>query len=162
MLEHDASPDHDRHMRRCIELARRALATADAPVGAVIVIGDRIVAEGVERVKARRDVTAHAEIEALRAACVALGSTDLTGATLYTSVDPCMMCAYAIRLARVGTVVSGTPPMGAATPLDGWTVLAGADAVPNRPMPRVVRGVLAEECRALLMAWRSPRGVGHD
>lgn len=103
----DERSRHERYMRRCIELAHRALATGDPPVGALVVIDERVVGEGVEGVKARRDVTAHAEIEALRSACERLGSVDLTGCTLYTSVEPCMMCAYAIRLARIGVVVTG-------------------------------------------------------
>src|SRR5689334_1634155 len=93
MSEHN-SP-HERYMRRCIELARRALDTGDAPVGALVVADDRIVAEGIEGVRARSDVTAHAEIEALRAASKGLGTLNLTGCTLYTSVEPCVMCAYA-------------------------------------------------------------------
>ena len=145
----DELSSHDVYMRRCIELARRALPT-DAPVGALVVSNGRIVAEGVEGVNARHDVTAHAEIEALRAACDALGTTDLTDSTLYTSVDPCAMCAYAIRLARVSLVVAGAPPAGRPRSLDGWTVLSDADAVPNRPVPSVIRGVLARECASIL------------
>ena len=104
------SPDaatHERYMGRCIELARGALATNDAPVGAVVVSEEQIVGEGVEGVKAHSDVTAHAEIAALRAACRRLGTLDLSGCTLYTSVEPCVMCALSIRLARVAAVVTG-------------------------------------------------------
>lgn len=137
---------HEYYMRRCIELARRALATNDAPVGALVVVNDRIVGEGVEGVKAHRDVTAHAEIEALRAACKALDSTDLTGSTLYTSVEPCVMCAHAIRLARVRVVVTGARSSDAERPVNGWTVLSSAEAVPDRPVPLVIRDVMAREC----------------
>jgi len=105
-MSQDNAP-HERYMRRCIELARRALATSDARVGSLVVLNDRIVAEGIECVKARRDVTGHAEIDALRVACERLGSRNLTGCTLYTNVEPCVMCAYAIRLARVSVVVTG-------------------------------------------------------
>ncbi len=101
---------HEQYMRRCIQLSRRALAARDAPVGTLVVLNDRIVGEGTECVKARRDVTGHAEIEAVRAACERLGSLDLTGCTLYTNVEPCVMCAYAIRLARVSVVVTGARP----------------------------------------------------
>ena len=137
-------------MRRCIELAARALDTGDVPVGALIVQEGAVIAEGIEAVRAHRDVTAHAEIEAVRRACDFLRSLDLSGCTLYTSVEPCPMCAYAIRLARVGTVVSGARTPQGEGRWSGWTVLTSPDVLPSRPPPSVVRDVLAEECLAAL------------
>jgi tRNA(adenine34) deaminase len=141
---------HMQYMRRCIELARRALVSHDAPVGALVVLNGRILGEGVEAVKARHDVTAHAEIQAVRAASDALGSTDLTGSTLYTSIEPCVMCAYAIRLARVSLVVTGARSPHPAASLNGWAVLTSSDAPPGRPIPVTIRDVMAEECRSAL------------
>jgi len=141
---------HEHYMRRCVELARRALVTSDAPVGALVVSNDSVIAEGVESVKARRDVTGHAEIEAVRAACERLGSLNLTGCTLYTSVEPCVMCAYAIRLARVSIVVTGARSSDAERALNGWLVLTSADILPDRPPPALVRDVLSRECHAVL------------
>ena len=80
---------HERHMRRCIELARQAMEHGDSPVGSLIVDHDEIVSEGVEAVRARHDATAHAEMEALRTAFQRRRSRDLTGCTLYTSTEPC-------------------------------------------------------------------------
>jgi tRNA(adenine34) deaminase len=142
---------HEQYMRRCIELARRALETNDTPVGALIVRGGQLIASGVEAVRSRRDVTAHAEIEAIREAVQRVGSLDLTGSTLYTSVEPCVMCAYAIRLARVSTVVTGTGSTESDMALSGCTVLSDPRILPNRPPPVLVRDVLAEECLAVLM-----------
>jgi tRNA(adenine34) deaminase len=142
----DSRP-HERYMRRCIELAARALVTGDAPVGALIVWQDEIVAEASESVRATGDVTAHAEIVAVRAACQQLRSLDLTDCTLYTSVEPCLMCAYAIRLARVSTVIAGARAAEVDGALSGWDVLATASILPARPTPALVRGVLARECR---------------
>jgi tRNA(adenine34) deaminase len=139
--------DHEHFMRRCLELARQAAGTGDTPVGAVVVREGRILAEGVESVRALHDVTAHAEIVALRAAAERLGSIDLGGCTLYTSVEPCMMCAYAIRLARIGSVVSGTRVDPAGT---GMAVLRDPALLPTRPTPSIVSGVLADECLAML------------
>jgi tRNA(adenine34) deaminase len=136
---------HERYMRRCIELSRRALAAGDAPVGALVVLNDRIVAEGIESVKARRDVTGHAEIEAVRSACERLGSLNLTGCTLYTNVEPCVMCAYAIRLARVSVVVTGARSSDAEWTLNGWRVLTSGDILLDTPAPSVVRDVLSSE-----------------
>jgi tRNA(adenine34) deaminase len=139
--------DHQHFMRRCLELARQAAATGDTPVGAVVVRNGTIVAEGVESVRARRDVTAHAEIVALRAASERLGTIDLSGCTLYTSVEPCVMCAYAIRLARIDAVVCGARVDSAGR---GLAALADAALLPTRATPSIVRDVLADECVAAL------------
>jgi tRNA(adenine34) deaminase len=141
---------HERYIRRCIELARQALLTNDTPVGSLIVRGDHIIAESAEAVRGCGDVTAHAEIQALRAAFVRLDSRDLTGCTLYTSVEPCVMCAYAIRLARVSVVVSGARPPDASSTVSGQTVLSDASILPSHPSPLLIRDVLAPECRAVL------------
>lgn len=130
---------HEHYMRRCTELARQATETGDAQVGALVVLHDRIVGEGVEAVRAARDVTAHAEIEALRAATRSLGSTDLTGSTMYTSVEPCVMCAFAVRLARVSVVVAGARSSDVSRRLNGWAVLSRTDILPDRPVPTTIR-----------------------
>lgn len=140
---------HAQYMRRCIELARRALAAGESPVGAVVVRGDEVIGEGVESVRARRDVTGHAEIEAIRAACDRFGTLDLSACTLYTSVEPCVMCAYAIRLARIRMVVTGAPSGENSQALNGSTMLAAAEILPDRPTPTVVRDVLRDECEAV-------------
>jgi tRNA(adenine34) deaminase len=141
--------EHERYMRRCIKLARRALATTDAPVGALIVRDDEIVGEGVESVRARLDVTAHAEIEAVRAAAARLRTTDLTSCVLYTTVEPCVMCAYAIRLARVSKIVSGARAPTSEHAIGGYAVLTEDQAVPDRPPLVVIRDILASECAAV-------------
>jgi tRNA(adenine34) deaminase len=142
-------------MRLCIELARRALDTHDTPVGSLVVRGGHIIAEGVEAVRGRCDVTAHAEIEAVRAATGRSGSLDLTGCTLYTTVEPCVMCAYAVRLARVSAVVTGTRSGDSESALGGCAVLVDASVLPGRTPPLLVRDVLAAECRTVLMERRS-------
>jgi tRNA(adenine34) deaminase len=134
-------------MRRCIDLARQAAAGGDAPVGSLIVEDDDLVAEGVEAVRARQDATAHAEMEALRAACARRRSRDLTGCTLYTSVEPCLMCAYAIRLARISVVVSGARGGDEGRAVSGFAVLTDEHVAPNHPPPVVIRDVLAQECQ---------------
>src|SRR5690349_1017506 len=138
--------EHERHIRRCIELAHQAIASGDSPVGSLIVDGDELVSEGVEAVRARQDVTAHAEMEALRAAFVRRRSRDLTGCTLYTSVEPCIMCAYAIRLARISVVVSGARGGDDGHAVCGHVVLTDADIAPSHRPPVVIRDVLVEEC----------------
>jgi tRNA(adenine34) deaminase len=140
------SLQHERHMRRCIELARHAITSGDTPVGSLIVNGDEVVSEGVEAVRARRDATAHAEMEALRSAFARQRSRDLTGCTLYTSVEPCVMCAYAIRLARISVVVSGARGGDGRRAVSGHVVLTDAHVAPNHPPPLVIRNVLVQDC----------------
>jgi len=94
-------------MRRCLELGKIALAAGDAPVGSLIVLSGEIVGEGIEAVQSNLDPTAHAEILALRAACERLQTLDLSGGVLYTNVEPCVMCAFAIRQTGIGAVVFG-------------------------------------------------------
>ena len=142
--------EHEHYMRLCIALAWRARDTNDTPVGSLIVQGGAIVAEGVEAVRGHRDVTAHAEIEALRAACKKLGSLDLAGSTLYTSVEPCGMCAYAIRLARVSTVVAGARAADAEASARSLMALTDVNFVPGRPPVIFIRDVMEDECSALL------------
>ena len=136
-------------MRRCIDLARQAVASGDAPVGSLILDGDELVSEGVEAVRARHDATAHAEMEALRAAFVRRRSRNLTGCSLYTSVEPCIMCAYAIRLARISVVVCGARGGDGGHALSGHIVLTDEGAAPNFPAPLVIRDVLVQECQSV-------------
>jgi tRNA(adenine34) deaminase len=136
-------------MRRCIELARQAIASGDTPVGSLILDGDELVSEGVEAVRAGHDATAHAEMEALRRAFARRRSRDLTGCTLYTCVEPCIMCAYAIRLARISVVVCGARGGDGGPGVSGHIVLTDDRVVPTRPPPFVIRDVLVQECQSV-------------
>lgn len=88
-------------MRRALDLAREAAEAGEVPVGAVVTVGDKIVAEARNAMRGSTDPTAHAEIEALRAAGAALGTSRLDECTLWVTLEPCAMCAAAIALARV-------------------------------------------------------------
>jgi tRNA(Arg) A34 adenosine deaminase TadA len=88
-------------MRRAIELAAEAAAAGEVPVGAVITRGDDIVAERRNAMRGSLDPTAHAEMEAIRAAAIALGTSRLDECTLWVSLEPCAMCAAAISVARL-------------------------------------------------------------
>jgi tRNA(adenine34) deaminase len=94
-------------MRRALELARRAGQEGEVPVGAVVVSDGRIVGEGWNRPIAAADPTAHAEIQAMRAAAKALGNYRLSGATLYVTLEPCEMCLGAMFHARIARAVYG-------------------------------------------------------
>jgi tRNA(Arg) A34 adenosine deaminase TadA len=88
-------------MRRALDLAREAADAGEVPVGAVVTLGEHIVAEARNAMRGSTDPTAHAEIEALRAAGAALGTSRLDDCTLWVTLEPCAMCAAAIALARV-------------------------------------------------------------
>lgn len=94
-------------MRRALELARRAQGEGEVPVGAVVVLEGKIVGEGWNRPISGNDPTAHAEIQALRAACASLRNYRLTGATLYVTLEPCEMCMGGMFHARIARVVYG-------------------------------------------------------
>jgi tRNA(adenine34) deaminase len=129
-------------MRRALELARRAEEEGEVPIGAVVVIDGRIVGEGWNRPIGASDPTAHAEIEALRAAALSQKNYRLTGATLYVTLEPCDMCLGAMFHARIARAV-----FGACDPkklvLKNQVVLQG--------------GVLAAECGALLSSFFATR-----
>jgi tRNA(adenine34) deaminase len=94
-------------MREALKLAREARAAGEVPVGAVVVLGDQLLGKGKNQIETLGDPTAHAEILAIGAAANALGEPRLTGATLYTTLEPCIMCSGAIVLARLERVVYG-------------------------------------------------------
>lgn len=130
-------------MHRALELSEAAAAAGEVPVGAVLVRGDQIIAEGANRPIASNDPTAHAEIEALRAGGKILGSYRLTDTTLYVTLEPCAMCAAAIVHARVRRLVFGAwdPRAGAAGSIVDVFALPGLNHRVD-----VFGGVLAEEC----------------
>ena len=97
----------DEFMRRALELARRAEEEGEVPVGALVVLDDEIVGEGWNRPIAASDPSAHAEIQAMRAASLKLKNYRLTGATLYVTLEPCDMCVGAMFHARIGRAVYG-------------------------------------------------------
>ena len=141
--------DHEAYMRRCLELAREAGDRGDTPVGALVVLDGRIVAEASEELPTGQSVTGHAETLAVQRAIDSLGRADLADGTLYTTAEPCVMCSYVIRQARIAAVVYGwtTPLIGGVT--SAYPILTAADLDPWRPAPAVIGGVLGEECLAL-------------
>ncbi|HLB35288.1 MAG TPA: nucleoside deaminase [Gemmatimonadales bacterium] len=137
-------------MRRAIEQAREGIAEGQTPFGACIVRDGRVVAAEHNAVWAATDSTAHAEIQAIRAACRLLGTVDLSGSAIYSTCEPCPMCFSAIHWARISTIVFGAR-IGDAQEL-GFSELT----IPNEVMKReggspvvLVPDFLREECLAL-------------
>jgi tRNA(adenine34) deaminase len=142
---------HDaQFMGEALAEARHALAAGEVPVGAVVVLEGAIIGQGHNRPIALSDPTAHAEILALRRAAERTGNYRLTGATLYATVEPCVMCAGAALHARVARLVYGAPDPKAGAVESLFQLLD--DARLNHRM-ETVGGVLAVESAALLRAF---------
>ena len=113
----DANEERDRRwMERALELAREAESNGEVPVGAVIVLDDGMIGEGRNRMIGANDPSAHAEIDALRDAGRRVGNYRFPGASLYVTLEPCVMCAGAMIHARIGRVIYAAtdPKTGAA------------------------------------------------
>ena len=141
-------------MRHALELARRAQGEGEVPVGAVVVLDEKIIGEGWNRPISASDPTAHAEIQAMRAAASTRRNYRLVGATLYVTLEPCAMCVGAMFHARLRRVVFGAsdPKTGAA----GSTVNLFEEKRLNHHA-LVQGGVLAAECGALLSSFFAAR-----
>ena len=134
-------------MEVALEEARQAKRRGDVPIGAAIYQGGELLARAGNERELRKDPTAHAELLAIRAASERLGGWRLPGTVLYVTLEPCAMCAGAIVLARIPTVVFGAadPKAGAA----GSVLDVLAEPALNH-RPQVIRGVRSEECAGLL------------
>lgn len=142
------------YMRRALALAACAEAEGEVPVGAVLVAGDEVIAEGWNRCITLSDPAGHAEIIALRAAGQARGNYRLPGTTLYVTLEPCPMCAGAMVHARITRLVFGAadPKTGAA-----GSVFDLVQAPELNHRVEVTPGVLGEECSAMLRAFFQAR-----
>lgn len=134
-------------MRQALEEARLAGEKGEVPVGAVVVVDDKPIGRGHNQPISAVDPTAHAEIVALREAARTAGNYRLTGATMYVTVEPCVMCVGALVHARIGTVVFGAPEPKAGA-LESTQRAHEHPALNHRLI--VVSGVLAIECRDLM------------
>jgi tRNA(adenine34) deaminase len=142
------------YMHLAISQAQAAALRGEVPVGALVVLDDRILAAGGNRTITDCDPTAHAEIVALRDAARKAGNYRLIGATLYVTVEPCAMCAGALVQARVARLVYGADePKGGAV----RTCLRVLDAPALNHRVEVVSGILAAECAQLLQAFFAAR-----
>ena len=147
---------HDTYMRAALDEARRAFDAGEVPVGAVVVLNGEIVGRGFNQPIGAKDPTAHAEVVALRAAARFVGNYRLVGATLYVTIEPCLMCVGAMVHARVGTLV-----FGALEPKAGAIVSScQAHELPSlNHRIEVVGGVLEEDCRAVIQEFFQGRRV---
>lgn len=132
------------YMRQALKEAERAFNEGEVPVGAVLVINNRIIGRGYNQVEKLTDSTAHAEIIALTAAFNFLGSKYLPDAVLYVTLQPCLMCSGALYWSKIGRVV-----YGAEDEKNGYKKVAG-DNSPFHPKTIITAGILKEDCAQLM------------
>lgn len=145
---------HERYMREALELARRAAAEGEVPVGALMVVDGIVVGRGFNSPIARHDPTAHAEILALREAAQATGNYRIEDATLYATLEPCAMCAGALVTARVRRLVFGARDLRFGGVRSKFRI---ADSELLNHRVEVVEGPLAPECVELLQEFFAGR-----
>ena len=141
-------------MQEALRLARQAAAAGEVPAGAVVAVGDEIAGRGWNSPIARHDPTAHAEVLALREAALHTGNYRLENATLYSTLEPCVMCAGAVVSARVARLVFGARDLRFGGVRSKFQ-LADSELLNHRA--EVVEGVLAAECVELLREFFAER-----
>jgi tRNA(adenine34) deaminase len=145
---------HNLYMRQALALAEQAQAAGEVPVGAVIVLSGEVVGCGRNSPIAAHDPTAHAEMRAIREACAHIGNYRLEGATLYSTLEPCVMCAGALVAARVATLVFAARDLRFGGVRSKFR-LADSDLLNHRL--EIVEGVLAAESVRLLQDFFATR-----
>ena len=134
-------------MKQALLQAQIAFEEDEVPIGAVVVIHNKIIARGYNQVEKLNDPTAHAEIIALTSAFNFLGSKYLPEATLYVTVEPCLMCAGAMYWSKIGKLVYGAPDEK-----NGYFRVTGSTS-PFHPKTELMRGVLKDECATLIKSF---------
>lgn len=133
----------EHYMKLALQEAKKAYEKDEVPVGAVLVMNNQIIAKSYNQVELLKDATAHAEILALTSAFDSLGSKYLPEATLYVTVEPCLMCAGALNWSKIGKIVYGTSD-------DKNGSHTYCHKSPFHPKTVVEKGVLKEECAQLM------------
>ena len=137
-------------MSLALEQARLAADAGEVPIGAIVVVGGRVVGRGFNRPIGTVDPTAHAEMVALREAASTIGNYRVTGAEMYVTLEPCLMCVGALVHARVATVIFGArePKTGALV-----STVQGLDIPAINHRFEMIEGVLEEDCRGIVQAF---------
>ena len=148
--------DHDVFMERAMALATQAMNEGNRPAGSVIVRDGKAIGEGRNLVNTEFDPTAHGEIVAIRNTASALKTIDLSGCTLYTSMEPCPMCCWAIIDAKISRLVLGCRQAALQRKDIGTYTVEALVAMTGRKL-EIVTGIKAKECEALRRSWKGWR-----
>ena len=137
---------HENFMRQALQQAQRAFDAEEVPVGAIIVMNEKVIAKAYNQVQLLKDVTAHAEILAISAACENLQEKYLPEATLYVTLEPCLMCAGALYWNKIGHIL-----FGAYDEKNSYRRVTEKN--PFHPSTTIVGGILQDECAALMQSF---------
>jgi len=137
----------EEYMRYALKLANKAFFEDEVPVGAIIVKDGQIIGEGYNRREKENDISSHAEIEALKNAAKTMGDWHLEGATIYVTLEPCLMCIGAILQAKIARIVFGASDHQAGAIISNYCIL-NEPSITHRPL--VSTGLLEEECKNIL------------
>ncbi|MBI4207606.1 MAG: nucleoside deaminase [Betaproteobacteria bacterium] len=150
------SDEHIHYMQLALEQAREAARAGNRPVASIIVRGGAIIGEGQNTIFTDFDPSAHAEVAAIRQACGRLRTVDLSGGTLYSTLEPCPMCFWAMQEAKIGRLVLGGryTDIGR-TDIGRYTVESFLEFTGRKL--EIITGVLAGECAALRTEWMRGR-----
>jgi tRNA(adenine34) deaminase len=142
-------PVYENYMRDCIRLAKIAKERGDSPVGSVLVQNGKIISEGIEGVKTYKDITFHAEIEAIRNATKVLGKADLSDCILVTTHEPCIMCSYVIRHHKIKLIIVGVTTGETGGYSSSFPLLLDKTITTWPEPPQIIDGILKQECTDL-------------
>lgn len=139
--------NHQFYIRQCINLGKEAKSNGESPVGAILVKDGEIMASALEAGKAKKDITCHAEVEVIRKLREKLDIVDMSGYTMYTTHEPCILCSYAIRHHRISSVVwsISTGEIGGAS--SEYPILEANNIAVLGKAPELVKGILEMECK---------------
>ncbi|MBN8943464.1 MAG: nucleoside deaminase [Rhizobiales bacterium] len=152
-MSDNESAERDLFMGQVLELCGEADARGDCPVASIIVRDGQVIGRGSNRVATGGDPTAHAEVEAIRDAARNMGTGDLSGATLYSAMEPCPMCCWAIKEAKIGRIVLGARHAGMRRiDYGNYSVEKLIDMTCSALV--VVDGVRVAECEAVRRGWK--------
>ncbi|QEC67736.1 nucleoside deaminase [Panacibacter ginsenosidivorans] len=139
-------------MQQALKEAQKAFDTDEVPVGAVIVINNKIIARAHNQVELLNDPTAHAEILAITTACNYLGAKYLPDAALYVTIEPCLMCCGALYWSKIGKIVYGAPDIknGYRKYIHASSQTHDTGEAPFHVKTEIIKGMLQDECAALI------------
>ena len=137
---------HEQFMKLALKQAQLAFDDGEIPVGAVIVYDGKVISKAYNQTQRLKDPTAHAEMLAITAACGFLGAKYLPECTLYVTLEPCVMCAGAIKWAQISTIVFGAADIKA-----GYQLMTRENIFPTKY--QVISGILEDECKKILLSF---------
>ncbi|MFD2568252.1 nucleoside deaminase [Pseudotenacibaculum haliotis] len=146
--------DHNFYMSQCISLGKEAMEKGNPPVGAMVVKNNQIIGIGLESGKSSKDITRHAEIEAVKDALNNSLLTDLKDCVLYTTHEPCIMCSYVLRHYKLSTIVYGTSVKYIGGVTSEFKILNAKNIPQWSYAPKIVSGILEEQCQTLSNAYK--------